>query len=78
MTTEPEGAKRGSCTSSTGRVQRFRSKHRRLEYVPGAEALKVIDTWRAANPTLPLSRILDHLFVAGNAVLVAGNAQRGR
>ena len=70
MTTKPEGAKRGSATSSTGRVQRFRSKHRRLEYVPGASALKVIETWRAANPSLPLSAILDHLIVAGNAALV--------
>ena len=78
MTTETAGAKRGSATSSTTRVQRFRSKHRRLEYVPGANALNVIDTWRTANPSLPLSAILDHLIVAGNTALIAGNALRGR
>lgn len=71
MTTEPEGTKRASTTSSADRVRRFRSKHRRLEYVPDAGALKVIETWRAANPSLPLSAILDHLIVAGNAAQVA-------
>ena len=71
MTTEPEGNRRGSTTSSADRVRRFRSKHRRLEYVPDKSALTVIETWRAANPSLPLSTILDHLIVAGNAALVA-------
>ena len=71
MTTEHEGAKRGSTTSIAGRVRRFRSNHRRLECVPDTSALKVIETWRAANPSLPLSGILDHLIVVGNAALVA-------
>lgn len=71
MTTKLEGTKRGSTTSSADRVRRFRSKHRRLEYVPDAGALKVIETWRAANPSLPLSAILDYLIVAGNAAQVA-------
>ena len=75
MTTKPEGTTRGSATSSTNRVQRFRTKHRRLEYVPGTSALKVIETWRAANPSLPQSAILDHLIVAGNAALIASTRQ---
>ena len=71
MATELEGAKRGGATSGTSRVQRFRSEHRRLEYVPGASPLDVIDTWHAANPSLPLAAILNHLIVARNAALVA-------
>ena len=71
MTTEIECAKRGSAASSSARVQRFRATHRRFDYVPSLEALKVIDAWRAANPSLPLAAILDHLIVAGNAALIA-------
>lgn len=60
--------------TSTARVQRFRRNHRRIEYVPRASAIVVIEQWRGANPGLPLSAILDHLVVAGNGALLADAA----
>lgn len=73
MTADPERAKRSGAASGATRVQRFRAQHRRFDYVPCPEALKVIDTWVRANPSMSLSRIIDHLIVAGNAALIAGN-----
>jgi hypothetical protein len=70
VTIQPQRPAQCRTPLSTVRVQRFRAKHRRFDYVPCPEALKVIDTWRAANPTLPLAAILDHLIVAGNDALI--------
>lgn len=71
MKTEPETARRGGAASSSTRVKRFRATHRRIDYVPRPDALKVIDTWCGTNPSLSRSSVIDHLVIAGNAALVA-------
>lgn len=57
------------------RVARYREKHRRIEWSPSADALRIIDFHRCANPGLSASELLDRLVVLAHRA-VTGIAQR--
>ena len=59
---------------STERVRRYRAKHRRIEFVPDDDVMKIINQYVSINPTQSLAEILDHLIREGHKSIVTGNA----
>lgn len=60
-------------TGNCARVRRYRAKHRRIDYVPSAEALTIIETWLGRKLDNCMVGVLDRLVVAG-AKAISGNS----
>jgi hypothetical protein len=54
-------------------IQRYRARHKRIDYVPSVEALAIIDIWRARKLDNCTAGVIDRLIHAGHAAL-SGNA----
>ena len=55
------------------RVKRYRANHRRIDYVPGPDALAIIEThFRAGLNNYSLAGVIDDLVMAGDCV-ISGN-----
>lgn len=54
------------------RVQRYRSKHRRIDYVPSFDAVKVIEIWLSRGLDNCHAGVIDHLILAGHRAM-SGN-----
>ena len=57
------------------RMQRYRAKHRRIDYVPSPLVLAAIERHLAAGLDNGIAGVIDHLIDAGDKA-VTGNAQR--
>lgn len=53
------------------RQQRYRDRHRRIDYAPAADVAKLIADLRAANPTKCTADLLDQLIRAGHKALMS-------
>ena len=53
-------------------VQRYRGKHRRIDYVPAAAALKIIEGWLAKGLSNCNAGVIDHLVEVGHRAM-SGN-----
>ena len=58
-------------TGNKARVQKYRAKHRRFDYVPSPEALAAIEQHTGLDNCI--AGILDQLILAGNKA-ITGNA----
>jgi hypothetical protein len=65
-------------TSNRAAVARYRSKNRRLDYVPSAAALAVIEHHRAAKLDTCIAGVVDALVLAGHSVVSGHLSQDGR
>lgn len=54
-------------------VQRYRSKHRRIDYVPSDDVLRVIEGWLSKNLSNCHAGVIDQLILAGHRAM-SGNA----
>jgi hypothetical protein len=54
-------------------IQRYRAKHKRIDYVPSVEVLAIIEAWRVRKLDNCIAGVIDRLIHAGNAAL-SGNA----
>lgn len=54
------------------RVQRYRAKHRRIDYAPSADALVLIERHLAAGLDNCAAGVIDRLIVAGDKI-ISGN-----
>jgi hypothetical protein len=59
-------------TGNRARTQRYRAKHRRLDYVPSAAVLAIIEAALAAKLNNCLAGVIDDLILAGQSA-VSGN-----
>lgn len=64
-------------TASLVRTRRYRAKHRRLDYVPSAAALAVINEWLARGLNNCLAGVIDNLLLAGHKAKTDAVAARG-
>jgi len=55
-----------AATGNRAAVARYRKKHRRLDYVPSAAALAVIEDWLAKGLSDCFAGVLDRLVVEGH------------
>lgn len=62
-------------TGPHARVQRYRAKHRRIDYVPSRQALASIEAWLSRNLCTCTSGVIDKLVEAGHKA-ISGNAVR--
>ncbi len=60
-------------TGNAERVRRYRTKHRRIDYVPAADVARIIEDCQKRYPTYCLADIIDRLIRAGHKA-VSGNA----
>lgn len=61
---------------SRERVARFRAKHRRFDWVPSDEALRIFEHYRRQHPGMAASAVLDRLVLLANrAISVSGNGR---
>lgn len=58
------------------RVQRYRAKHRRIEYVPSPDALAIIEAWQAHKLNNCMAGVIDRLILEGHKAM-SGNAMSG-
>lgn len=57
-------------TRDQTRVNRYRANHRRIDYVPGPDALSVIKRHLRTNPNnYSLQGVIDNLVMAGDSVI---------
>ena len=59
------------------RVRRYRSIHRRLDYVPSPTVLATIERHLAAGLDNCLAGVIDHLIAAGDAAISGPGNERG-
>lgn len=57
------------------RVQRYRAKHRRIDYAPSPEVLALIERHLAAGLDNCIAGVIDRLIAAGDKA-ITGNVQR--
>ncbi len=57
------------------RVRRYRSKHRRIDYVPSAKARAIIEAWLSRGLCNCTAGVIDRLVCAGHQA-VSGNGPR--
>lgn len=67
-TTEPT-------TGNRARVRRYRARHRRIDYVPSAEALAIIEAWLERKLDNCTAGVIDRLLLAGHRA-ISGNIGR--
>ena len=58
-------------------VRRYRTKHKRIDYVPGPAAMAAIVGWRAKGLNNCLSGAIDDLIMAGSAAM-SGNPAKAQ
>ena len=63
-------------TGNRARVQRYRAKHRRIEYVPSPDALAIIEAWHAHKLNNCMAGVIDRLILEGHKAM-SGNAMSG-
>ncbi|MBI5936761.1 MAG: hypothetical protein HY850_02825 [Betaproteobacteria bacterium] len=56
------------------RVARYRTKHRRIDYAPSADALEMIERHLAAGLDNCIAGVIDRLIAAGDEA-ITGNGQ---
>lgn len=56
------------------RVQRYRAKHRRIDYAPSVDALALIERYLAAGLDNCTAGVIDRLIVAGGKA-ITGNGR---
>ena len=71
MTTATTGPGSKPTTGTRARNQRYRDKHRRIDYAPSADALAIITAWKARNLDNCMAGVLDKLLLAGHQALTA-------
>ena len=60
-------------TRNQTRVKRYRTNHRRIDYVPGPDALAIIEKHLLDNPNgYSLAGVIDDLVMAGDRA-ISGN-----
>ncbi len=64
-------------TGVRARNQRYRAKHRRIDYVPSAAALAAITTWKQRNLDNCTAGVMDKLLLAGHHALTTGDRVSG-
>lgn len=64
-------------TGSLARTRRYRAKHRRIDYVPSAAAMAVIDEWLARGLNNCLAGVIDNLLLAGHSAKTDAFAAQG-
>ena len=64
-------------TGNRACMQRYRARHKRIDYVPSPEALAIIEAWRARKLDNCTAGIIDRLVHAGHAAL-SGSADPTR
>ena len=65
-----------SSTGNRARVQRYRAKHRRIDYVPSPAALAAIETWLSRQLDNCAAGVIDQLILVGHRA-ISGNASDG-
>ncbi len=70
-----ENEKMDSKIAAMVRVQRYRAKHRRIDYAPSTEALALIERHLAARLDNCTAGVIDRLIVAGDKS-ITGNGER--
>ena len=63
-------------TGNRARVQRYRAKHRRIDYVPSPDVLAIIDLHLDARLDNCVAGVIDKLIEAGHRAM-SGNGNRG-
>jgi len=61
-----------AATGNRARVRRYRSNHRRIDYVPAADVLKIVEAWLAKGLNNCHAGVIDHLILAGHQAM-SGN-----
>lgn len=74
MDSEGNHAKVLARVAARVRVQRYRAKHRRIDYAPTADALVLIERHLAAGLDNRAAGVIDRLILAGHKA-ITGNAQ---
>lgn len=64
-------------TASLVRTRRYRAKHRRIDYVPNAAALAVINEWLERGLNNCLAGVIDNLLLAGHKAKTDSAAEMG-
>ena len=64
----------GTGTGNSARVLRYRSRHRRIDYVPSPAVLAIIESWLSAKLDNCLAGVIDSLVLAGNKA-ISGNGK---
>ena len=67
----------GTGTGNSARVLRYRSRHRRIDYVPSPAVLAIIESWLRANLDNCRAGVIDRLVLAGHRAL-SGNAKEAK
>ncbi len=57
-------------------MERYRAKHRRIDYVPAPDALAIVERFRQQGLDKCLAGVIDQLVRAGER-LISGNGQAG-
>lgn len=73
---EPGDPDRRDAASSgnRARVQRYRTRHKRIDYTPSPQALAVIEAWRKAKLDNCKAGVIDRLVLAGHRA-ISGNGR---
>lgn len=58
-------------------MQRYRARHKRIDYAPSPEALAIIEAWRAQKLDNCIAGVIDRLIRAGHAALAGHAAPSG-
>ena len=71
MTTPTASPGSKPATGTRARNQRYREKHRRIDYTPSADALAIITAWKVRKLDNCMAGVLDKLLLAGHRALSA-------
>ncbi len=66
MNIETQDGKVTARVAAVARMQRYRAKHRRIDYVPGKEALVLIERHLAEGLDNCVAGVIDRLIAAGD------------
>ena len=64
-------------SAARARNQRYRAKHRRIDYVPSAAALAAIATWKDRSLDNCTAGVMDKLLLAGHHALTSSDRVSG-
>lgn len=74
---DPDHAARYARARQMISVQKYRAKNQRIDYVPSAAALAVINAWRAKGLNNCLAGVIDMLVLEGHRVMSGNSAALG-
>ena len=69
LTVENADPQRSARASNLLSVQKYRTKHRRIDYVPSAAVMAVLNTWHAKGLCNCWAGVIDKLVLAGDRVM---------